>query len=88
MYTKEVNLTSDCLNDFSKINKLEEPVVIKNGLIVHLKKRFTFVQIYEILTRLIPNTETLAKESTLRMRILRLEEPLRKLGNQRKNRKN
>ena len=83
-YTKEVNLTSDCLNDFSKIKKLDDPFVIENGLIIELKKRFAFAQIHEILRRLTPEAVTLAKESTLRMRILRLEESVKKIRKSKK----
>ena len=83
-YTKEVNLTSDCLNDFSKIKKLDDPFVIENGLIIELKKRFAFAQIHEILRRLTPEAVTLAKESTLLMRILRLEESVKKIRKSKK----
>ena len=77
--TKEVNLTSYCLNNFSKIKKLDDPFVMKNGLIIELKKRFPFAKIHEI-----PEAVTLAKESTLGMRILRLEESLKKIRKSKK----
>ena len=89
---RKVGLTEQCLKDFSLIIPVCDAKTVTNGIILHLKGKFSIQDLYKIIEKLLPVPATTSQgepsalnENSFRKRLKVLEVTVKKLNKSKKN---